>query len=61
MFPHQNNVDAFYGNPRGRNGQPSSTFERENLVIVPTPWKLFTSWDKGRMRGVRIHKKCAES
>ena len=62
MFPHQNNVDAFYGNPRGKLGQPSSKWEKENLVIVKSPWKMVLAWDKTtRASGVRVHKKCADS
>jgi hypothetical protein len=60
-WPHQSDVDAFYGNPRGRNGLASGAWESTNLVKVPTPWKLVTAWDGATVGGVRIHKKCAAS
>lgn len=62
MFPKQSNVDAFYGNPRGKNGQPSAKWERQNLVIVKSPWRMVLAWDvTARVSGVRIHRNCAES
>lgn len=62
MFPHQSNVIAFYGDPRGRNGQPSKKWEAENLVLVGTPWRMVAAWDtKAVIRGVRIHRGCADS
>ncbi|MGL5914993.1 MAG: M15 family metallopeptidase [Culicoidibacterales bacterium] len=62
MFPKQSQVDNFYGNPRGRNGQPSAAWEKANLVIVPTPWAAVAAWDLTlKIRGVRTHRKCAES
>ena len=61
-WPHQNDVDSFYGNPRGRNGGPSMKWESENLVRVKTPWKLVTAWDFMPVSsGVRIHRRCADS
>lgn len=60
-WPHQNDVDSFYGDPRGRNGEGSSKWESENIVRVPAPWKLMTSWDFRPVSAVRVHKNCAES
>lgn len=61
-FPKQSNVTAFYGDPRGKNGQPSSQWEKANLVTVPVPWRMVLAWDTTAVaRGIRIHKKCAES
>jgi D-alanyl-D-alanine carboxypeptidase len=60
-FPKQRDVIAFYGNPRGINGNPSPKWMSENLVLVSTPWRLVTSWDGQNVRTFRIHKKCAES
>lgn len=59
MWPLQRNCDSFYGNPRGANGRASSSWERENLVIVSAPYQLF--YDKTPIRGIRVHKKCADS
>lgn len=56
-WPAQNNCDAFYGNPRGRNGQPSAKWERENLVPVVPPFQMFYA-DKP-IRTLKFHKKAA--
>lgn len=59
MWPLQRDCDSFYGNPRGANGRSSQKWEAENLVIVKAPYQLY--YDKTPIRGVRVHKKCAES
>jgi lysophospholipase L1-like esterase len=62
VWPHQDKVDLFYGDPRGKNGQVNPAWEIECIVYVKTPWKLVTSWDfKEITKGVRVHKKCADS
>jgi hypothetical protein len=61
QWPHQSEVVAFYGNPQGQNGGPSVAWERANLVLVPTPWRLVTSWNGAPVRGVRVHRKCSDS
>ncbi len=43
------------------NGEASSIWERANIVRVPAPWRLVTAWDFQRVKGVRIHTKCAAS
>jgi hypothetical protein len=61
-WPHQSDVDKFYGDPRGSDGEVSSSWERENIVRVIPPWKLVTAWDFSPVtKGVRIHEKCADS
>jgi hypothetical protein len=60
-WPHQSDVDGFYGNPRGKDGEPSSKWESENIVRVKAPWKLVTAWDFQPVKAVRIHKKCEKS
>ncbi|MFG6089148.1 M15 family metallopeptidase [Enterobacter soli] len=61
-WPHQSEVDNFYGNPRGNNGEPDSVWESQNIVYVSPPWKLVTSWSFEPVNsGVRVHKKCADS
>lgn len=60
-WPHQSNADGFYGNPRGRSGEPSGKWERENLARAKAPWKLVTSWDFQPVSGIRIHQKCKAS
>jgi len=60
-WPHQSEVDAFYGNPRGRNGQVSRAWEAENIIRIAAPWNLVTAWDFSPVSSIRIHKKCANS
>ncbi len=59
MWPLQRDCDAFYGNPRGANGRASAQWEAANLVIVQAPYQLY--YGKTPIRGVRVHRKCAES
>lgn len=59
-WPLQRDADKFYGNPRGRDGlRASPQWEAENLVIVSAPYQLY--YDKKPIRGIRVHRKCAES
>lgn len=60
-WPKQSECNSFYGDPRGSNGWPSPKWEKENLMLVPAPWKLVTAWDGSPVRGIRCHIKCAES
>lgn len=59
MWPLQRNCNAFYGDPRGSGGKASPTWERNNLVTVSPPWKMYFSGEP--VSGCRVHKKCAES
>lgn len=59
MWPLQKDVDSFYGNPRGQSGKPSRSWEAENLVMVTAPYQLY--YDKKPVRGIRVHRKCAEA
>lgn len=61
QWPHQDRVGTFYGNPGGRLGQASPAWEKTNLVTIACRWPLVTSWDEAPVRGIRIHKLCAES
>ncbi|WP_040097376.1 M15 family metallopeptidase [Aeromonas australiensis] len=60
-WPHQSEVDTFYGNPRGRNGEASAKWESENIVRIKTPWKLVTAWDFAPVSSIRVHRRCSES
>jgi hypothetical protein len=53
-WPTQDGCDAFYGNPRGRNGQPSAKWESANLVRLTPPWQMY--YDKKPIKSMRIHK-----
>jgi len=61
QWPHESDVDTFYGNPRGRNGEASAKWESANVVRVRAPWRLMTAWDFQSVSGIRIHKKCEPS
>jgi D-alanyl-D-alanine carboxypeptidase len=58
-WPQQSQRDSFYGNPRGRNGAASPSWESANLVRLPPP---FVMRFLGKpISGIRIHKKCSAS
>jgi hypothetical protein len=59
-WPLQSELDAFYGNPRGKNlDQPDTQWVTENIVRVLPPFPMTYA---GRpARTISIHKKCAES
>jgi hypothetical protein len=57
--PPQSQADQFYGNPRGRNGQASQKWVRENLVWVRVPEGFGLKYDGQPVWRVRVHKKCA--
>jgi lysozyme len=66
QFPKDNTKDllAFYGNPDpDQDGNPNAAWEATNLVYVPVPWTIYhtiaptTPYTKG----IRVHKKCADS
>ena len=58
-WPLQAEADGFYGNPRGRNGKASPSWESGNLVAITPPFALhFAQMPVTRFK---IHRKCAES
>lgn len=58
-WPTQAQADAYYGNPRGRNGRASRIWEMLNLTSVKPPFKMrFAGAD---VKQIRIHRKCAAS
>lgn len=59
MWPHQNEVDTFYGNPRGRNGKSSPKWEKANLVRVVPPYQMFYAGKP--ISSFLVHRKCAGS
>ena len=60
-WPHQSDVDAFYGNPRGANGEASAIWVDANIVKLAAPWPLVTAWDFQPVKAVRVHSKCSAS
>lgn len=62
QWPRQSECDAFYGNPRGRNGGHSLAWANANLVSVPVPFAMKTAWaPHHNIRSIQIHQKCAPS
>lgn len=58
-WPLQRECNKFFGNPRGADSGASAAWEKANLVLVPCPWRLLYAGKP--VRGLRVHKKCAES
>jgi hypothetical protein len=59
-WPTQDQMDGFYGNPRGRHGSYSTAWAKKNLTTVTCPWPLHLSGNDHTPL-ITIHKKCAES
>lgn len=57
LWPLQRDCDAFYGDPRGRDGRASAKWEAQNLVLVKTPFPIYYDGQPARMR---VHRKCAD-
>jgi len=60
-WPNQSQLAAYYGDPRGMDGEPSARWEAENLVRISTPWRLVTAWDGQRVSSIRVHRLVAPS
>lgn len=62
-WPHQNDVDSFYGKIKiGNDGTPTDSWESENLVLATSPFPLRLSWDtKESVRKFRCHKRVRPS
>lgn len=58
-WPLQRDCADFYGSPATAKGNASAKWEKENLILIPCPWVL--RYDGKPVKGIRIHKKCAES
>lgn len=60
-WPLQKDCDRFYGNPRDPKdrSRPSAAWEAANLVSIKPPYRM--TYDGKPIRGIRVHKKCAES
>lgn len=64
IWPHEdvNALNAFYGNPRGRNGNSSPAWESANLVTWIPPYPMFYSDEaKTPLKRLRVHKKCLDA
>jgi hypothetical protein len=59
IWPLQSRCDAFYGNPRGKNGHASDKWKAANLVAIKPPFKMRYAGQP--VTALTIHRKCAES
>jgi D-alanyl-D-alanine carboxypeptidase len=57
-WPVQDEVDAFYGNPRGRNGAVvNGNWYKNNIILIKPPFYM----EMGKpISHIPVHKKCAE-
>ena len=61
-WPAQSLCDAFYGNPRGKNGSYSQVWALANLTYIKPPFAMKIAWAPYTpITKIRIHKKCAAS
>ncbi len=58
-WPRLSELDAFYGNPRGKNGNPSLKWESANLVRLTPPWQM--TYAGKPIQSIRVHRKCHDS
>jgi hypothetical protein len=64
LWPHEDvqSLNAFYGDPRGSNGEASPIWEADNLRYWEPPYPLFFSDGKHTpLKRLRIHKKCVST
>lgn len=59
QWPLQSQCDSFYGNPRGKNGSAASAWEKANLTLRRSPFRMTFAGEA--IKGMRIHRKCADS
>ena len=58
-WPTQAEVDAFYGNPRGRSGAVvNANWYKTNIVTIAPPFAMQMI---GAIKHFPVHKKCAEA
>lgn len=64
MWPHEDTpaLNAFYGDPRGTDGEASASWQSQNLVLWSTPYPMFYSDGKHTpMEHLRVHKRCLQT
>ena len=59
QWPLQSECDAFYGDPRGANGQASPAWMKANLVPIVPPFPM--TFAGKPIKSIQIHRKCADS
>ena len=61
-WPNQSTkeLNAFYGNPVGINGQANPKWKATNLVLVPVPYHMIVAWEPHvPVKNILFHHKCA--
>lgn len=64
QWPHEDlkSLNAFYGDPRGLDGEASGSWQRLNLIRwVPAYPMFYSDEDRTPLRTLWIHKKCVET
>jgi hypothetical protein len=64
IWPHEDvaSLNAFYGDPRGKNGQASAAWESANLVEWHPPYGICYSDERHTpMNHLRVHRKCLDT
>jgi hypothetical protein len=64
MWPKENvaELNAFYGNPTGTNGEAAPAWQAKNLVAWVPPYPMFYSdAHKSPLHSLRVHQKCHEA
>ena len=63
LFPHEDpvNLNKFYGDPSGRNGQVDSKWYKDNIVKWTPPYPIFYSDGKRTpLKTLLLHKKVVD-
>ena len=61
MWPDQNTaaLNKFYGNPVGPHGQADPEWVKDNLMLIPVPYRMVLAWDTRKpVNNIWIHHKC---
>jgi len=63
IFPHEDpeSLNSFYDNPRGRNGQVSQKWYKENIVKWEPPYPLYYSEGRQRLKTLLVHRLCKDT
>ncbi|MBM3553670.1 MAG: M15 family metallopeptidase [Alphaproteobacteria bacterium] len=59
QWPTQRDCDDFYGRPIRADGSINQAWAAQNLVVVKPPFTVY--YGTTPVKGIRVHRKCAES
>ena len=62
LFPHEDvlNLNKFFGDPSGRNGDVDSTWFKENIVKWTPPYPMFFNASGQQFKTMKLHKKVVD-